>query len=65
MPDWYPLIKAARVLGCKPWELMDQPPAWVSWANGVDGAERRAENTLRDHHERSQAARNQWGANNR
>jgi hypothetical protein len=26
-PDWYPFIKAAQYLNCKPWELMEAPGA--------------------------------------
>ena len=32
LPDWYPLMRAARYLGVAPWELLRQPSAWVSWA---------------------------------
>lgn len=28
MPDWYPLMRAARYLGVPPWELLDQPLFW-------------------------------------
>jgi len=65
MPDYYPLIKAARYLGCKPWELMDQPPAWVSWAIGVEGAESRAEEMASKNKQASQTARQQWEQSNR
>lgn len=40
MPEWYPLIKAARYLGVAPWELLEQPAIWVDWAllaNEYDG----------------------------
>ncbi len=28
MPDWYPLVDAARELGVAPWELEKQPTYW-------------------------------------
>jgi hypothetical protein len=28
MPDWYPVLRAARYLGVPPWELEDQ---WIGW----------------------------------
>lgn len=60
MPDWYPYIKAAKYLGCRPWELFDQHPAWIAWAIGGDGAEQRAREAAQRHHDASQRARNQW-----
>jgi hypothetical protein len=39
MPDWYPLIKAARYLGVAPWELADQPQVWMAWALTAEAAE--------------------------
>jgi hypothetical protein len=42
MPDWYPLIRNARYLGCKPWELAEQPICWQVWATIADGAEAEA-----------------------
>lgn len=32
LPDWYPLIRAARYLGVPPWDLLDQPLLWQHWA---------------------------------
>lgn len=32
LPDWYPLIRAARYLGVPPWDLLTQPLAWQHWA---------------------------------
>jgi hypothetical protein len=60
MPDWYPLIKAGKILGCKPWELLDQSPAWVTWALGAEGAELRAEHQVRNAQKSSQQAFQQW-----
>jgi len=28
MPDWYPLLRAAKYLNVPPWELLDQPLFW-------------------------------------
>jgi hypothetical protein len=39
MPDWYPLIRAARYLGVAPWELQAQPIAWQDWALMVENAD--------------------------
>jgi hypothetical protein len=39
VPDWYVLIKAARYLGVKPWELQAQHPAWTLWALWSQDAE--------------------------
>ena len=39
MPDYYPLIRAARYLGVKPWELLEQPKAWMDWASICESAE--------------------------
>jgi len=39
MPDWYPLIRAARYLGVAPWELATQPIAWQDWALMAENAE--------------------------
>jgi hypothetical protein len=65
MPDWYPYIKAARVLGVRPWELFDQSPAWISWALGVEGVEKRADSTRQQNAEKSQQARSQWEQSHR
>lgn len=32
IPDWYPLMVAAKWIGCKPWELAQVNPAWEEWA---------------------------------
>lgn len=39
MPEWYPLIRAARYLGVAPWELQAQPIAWQEWALMAENAE--------------------------
>lgn len=32
MPDWAILIRAAKYLGVAPWELLDQPQHYLTWA---------------------------------
>ena len=51
MPEWYPVISAARYLGVAPWELLDQPSEWQEWALAAQAAE----NDAREHHQRRQA----------
>ena len=46
MPDWYPLMKAAKLMGVAPWELEEQHPAWKSWALSLAEAENVAEREL-------------------
>jgi len=29
VPDWYVILKAAKYLGCAPWELEQAPIAWL------------------------------------
>lgn len=43
VPEYYPLIRAARYLGVPPWELLDQPAVWMEWALICQGAEAEAE----------------------
>lgn len=42
VPDWYPLIKAARYLGVAPWDLLEQPVIWRRWAEAAEFAEAEA-----------------------
>lgn len=28
LPDWYPLLRAAKYLGVAPWDLLQQPLFW-------------------------------------
>lgn len=42
VPDWYRTIRAAKYLGVAPWELMDQPVVWESWARVSENAEAEA-----------------------
>ena len=39
MPDWWPLIQAARYLGVPPWELARQPAYWQQMALTAQAAE--------------------------
>lgn len=42
MPDYYPVIKAARYLGVPPWELLEQSIYWRDKALIVQAAEDQA-----------------------
>lgn len=44
LPDWYPLIRAARFLGVPPWQLYHQPTYWMDWALIAESAEAEAAN---------------------
>jgi len=39
IPDWSPLLRAARYLGVAPWELAQQPEEWTRWAMLAETAE--------------------------
>lgn len=39
MPDWWPLLQAAKYLGVAPWDLARQPAYWMRWALTAMGAE--------------------------
>lgn len=39
MPEWYPLIRAARYLGVPPWQLAEMPVIWQEWALMAESAE--------------------------
>ena len=43
MPEWYPLIRAARCLGVAPWELLEQRSTWLEWALIAESAENEAQ----------------------
>jgi hypothetical protein len=32
VPEWWSLFDAAEKCNCKPWELLEMPLAWTSWA---------------------------------
>ena len=39
VPDWYITVRAAKYLGVAPWELLDRPVIWTSWALEASNAE--------------------------
>lgn len=32
LPEWWGLYEAAERLNCPPWELLDKPQVWQTWA---------------------------------
>ena len=38
-PEWYSHIRAAKYLNVAPWELLERPSVWTSWANMAQDAE--------------------------
>ena len=42
MPDWYPLIRAAKYLNVAPWDLLQQPMIWSQMALDAEIAEETA-----------------------
>jgi hypothetical protein len=44
MPDWYPLLRAAKYLNVPPWELLDQPLWWREKALIAERVEAEVEN---------------------
>lgn len=42
-PSWYRVLKASQYLGVPPWELAEQPMAWVRMAEEAQAAEAHAE----------------------
>jgi hypothetical protein len=58
MPDWYPVILAAKFLEVAPWDLVKQPQAWTDWAlgarlaeaEGAKGAQRAAKQRQKPRH---------------
>jgi hypothetical protein len=43
VPRWYALLRAAKYLGCAPWELAGQEPLWLNLALAAEGVETRVE----------------------
>lgn len=39
MPEWYPLLQAARYLRVPPWDLADRPQWWTNIALAAQDAE--------------------------
>jgi hypothetical protein len=48
VPDWYPLIQAAKYLGVAPWDLFEQGVHWQNWALIALEAEEDARHQLND-----------------
>lgn len=46
LPEWYALVRAARYLGVAPWELLEQPVAWMEWALTAESAENEAQDII-------------------
>lgn len=42
-PDWYSTVRAARYLNVAPWELLERPVYWTTWATMAEQAENEAE----------------------
>lgn len=42
VPDWYPLVAAARYLRVPPWDLFEASTAWRDYALAAMRAEARA-----------------------
>lgn len=57
MPDWYPLIRAARYLNVPPWELMHRPTYWMDWALDAEMAENEARRELANRAETQRGTR--------
>ena len=41
-------MRAARYLGVAPWELLQQPAAWLHWAITAETAEQEAQEALNE-----------------
>ena len=46
MPDWYPLVRAAKYLGVAPWELAERPSWWQEVALVAEAAEAEAQEVV-------------------
>jgi hypothetical protein len=51
-PYWYRVIRAAKYLGCPPWELSHQPITWLQYAEASMSAEAAAEEAAQKRMER-------------
>ncbi|MGH2478198.1 MAG: hypothetical protein ACRDHW_00865 [Ktedonobacteraceae bacterium] len=49
LPDWYPLITAARYLGVAPWDLLEHSSWWQDKAHIANTAEQQAAEEKRKH----------------
>jgi hypothetical protein len=54
MPDWYPVIRVARMFGRPPMEVETWPDHWINYALMADAAEEGARA------DRIRQARNMW-----
>jgi hypothetical protein len=52
VPRWYALLRAAKYLGCAPWELANEQPMWMNLALAAEGAEARAQEERAKHQKR-------------
>jgi hypothetical protein len=43
VPEWYAVLRAAKYIGCPPWELAAQPEIWRQWALAAEGIEAAAQ----------------------
>lgn len=43
MPEWYPLLRAARWMHVAPWDLMERPIFWMRIILDAEAAENEAE----------------------
>lgn len=48
LPDWYPLLRAAKYLRVAPWELLDQAAVWQHWALLAERVESEVQRELQD-----------------
>lgn len=55
MPDYYPVIRAARYLGVAPWELLERPDCWTTWALNCENGEAVGERIAADLAEQKRA----------
>ncbi len=60
MPEWYPLIRAARYLGVAPWELLNQPACWMHWALAAQAAEAEAQEQVAKRHAQWSTRNQTW-----
>jgi hypothetical protein len=59
-PEWFQTVRAARAIGCLPWEYAGMPETsaciiWREWVWAVDTAEAEARKVVADAEERNAA----------
>jgi hypothetical protein len=52
VPEYVPLIRAAKYLGVAPWELAERPAAWRDWALAMEHGEASAQRQLQQRAQR-------------